>query len=881
MLSFTVYNVALGYTKTITKTFVSGTPSNVNQVKIATTLAGTIVNLLDNLSVNDVDLNTVFLVNNSSSFIVGFCVPEIYVFTILTDPGTTVFSSQTVVIPLNDILLPLNLKHISIRLFDTYINSRILIQELAASDACKIDWDSGDDFFKTLMVSRLVFNMLVPDASDAHFLHLFSGDEKRYRVEVVALDMAANEQLIWQGFLLPDQYNEPYKNVSFFVNFTATDVIGSLKGRYFPQWYYQNSFPIGQLLAYLLGETGLRQNIIVKPAILPADSLLRFENIVINLMAYYDNGKLKDLNAILESVVKSIGCVLYNYRGYWWIEGINRRRDVAVSALQFDGLGNRIQDIDVEKIAVDCNYILQPTPVFSALTPYKLAKLSFKPLGTKNLYSDHVVDISDSEYFKTAYNSGNYSGPSHIQPEVYATHLLNNWNTHLNNDFLYLGMAGRQLLWKIINPSVYGIGSYAGYNYNAAMSLDNYIESNEKPFVKKGILYELEFALKVEKLNFDENNEKVTQWLNSGELDNKIFPFQIFIAGVEKFSNRIGFDTTNLYRYKISDESQEKRVTVLNVLDGYDHTINFTLKFNFRPENDGLLNLRFLMPVIGNSDKIRVGGDSLYSCETLKLSVVDGLDESEDTLAVRPINYTQELDYDLGLSCTQDNSVLNSIALNRPVNQNYFKTISRADTPYNISGWHFYAPVTALELRLSTWKINDLISKLLFRKRLIDNCFLRKVSGEEIPFTSLWVFFNNPVSRMGYLTSYDGFPNIPKNYKAYPSIAAGDELLYMYVEYPKEDYKKRLNWKLYGSSDIDTFPKTLAKALHGVRPEVCYQLEATALALLFPDCLIDFYFENSDRNFIPTKLNLDLFSAKTSFVATEAKFTNLTDITYE
>jgi hypothetical protein len=90
-----------------------------------------------------------------------------------------------------------------------------------------------------------------------------------------------------------------------------------------------------------------------------------------------------------------------------------------------------------------------------------------------------------------------------------------------------------------------------------------------------------------------------------------------------------------------------------------------------------------------------------------------------------------------------------------------------------------------------------------------------------------------------------------------------------------------LRWKLVGSTTVDTFPKTVAKALHGIQSETMFRLEASALALLWPCNLIDFYFNNEDKVFIPTTLNLDLFAGKTKFIATEAKFTELTDIQYE
>jgi len=873
-----------GYLNTVSKTFIPGFDSTSNYVAIGADAEATLTNLHAKLVSFESDGNVSFELDYPYIYC-NFTVEADYVLTVLNDAGDSfAITTETVSTTSNDVLLELVWKHISIRIFDTYVNERILIQELAGADACVIDWDGGDDVYKALAVSKCVFNMLVPEADDAHFKHLFTSDEQRFRVEVVGIDEEENELLIWQGFLLPDQYNEPYKNVSFFVDFTAVDMVGTLKGKYFPQWYYENKFPVGQLLAYILAETGLSQNIICKPSVLPADAILTFDAITVDLKAYRDGGKLKDLHEVLEKVLESLTCTLFSFRGYWWVEGVTRRADVEVTAIQFDTNGIKIQDIEVVKPVVDCGYKLQTTPLLTALTPWKQVNLTFKADGTKNLFTDNVVKVADDQYFKTAYTTGNYTGTGYTQPEVYTTHLLNNWNFNLNSDFLYLGMVGRQLLWKVINPATYGGNDYTGYNYTQSAVLTNYIECAEKPFVKEGVLYEFEVQLKVETLNFDVNSEAVKNRLDNGSLDAKLFPFQIFIGGVEKFSNRFAFSATNLYRYKIvSHEVTEYNNSVggISVSDGYNNDITFSLKFSFRPEADGELSYRILMPTVNDLDFIRVGGNAVFKCESLKLTAIDGLDESEDTIAIRDINYTQELDYDLGLTCTQDNSILNSFGLNRPLNQDYFKTIARTDTPYPISGYHYYSPTTALELELATWKTTDLISKLLFRNGLKANCFLEKVSGLQVPFTALWVFFNNPVSRMGYLTAYDGFPNIPKNYTAYPDVDADDVLKYMEVEYPAEDYQKRLDWKLYGSETIDTFPKTIAKALHGVRPEQIYRLDATALCLLFPDNLIDFYFDNNDRNFIPTKLTLNLFKGKTTFVATEAKFTELTDISYE
>jgi len=148
-------------------------------------------------------------------------------------------------------------------------------------------------------------------------------------------------------------------------------------------------------------------------------------------------------------------------------------------------------------------------------------------------------------------------------------------------------------------------------------------------------------------------------------------------------------------------------------------------------------------------------------------------------------------------------------------------------------------------------------------------------------FDSLWYYFNNPVSRLGYLKSYDGFPVIPKHYNAFSSVVSGDVLNFMDVKYAAENFSNRVNWKIYGSSVVDSYPKTLASLLFAVQPEVLFGIEGEHKGLVFPCDLLGFYFDNEDRNFIPTRLTLDLFNARTTITATEAKYVELNDITYE
>jgi len=879
IMSLTVYNTALGYSNTLSKTFISSFSLQPNQVQRGATLTETMVNLLANLNANELDGNATFTASSTNGFYVDFNIVENYSYTFSS--GTYIadytVSAETVTpVYLEPITLePLDVKDVSIRIFDTYTNDRILIEELASASACKIDWDGGDDLYKSVMASKLVFNMLVPEAEDVHFLHLFSGDEQRFRVEVVAIDANEIEQLLWQGFLLPDQYNEPYQQVSFFVDFTATDMLASLKGKYLPPWYYENKLPIAQVFAYCLAQSGLHQNLLVAPALIPEGNFNLWHSINVDLRSFIDGEKFKDCYSIVESILVSQMLTIYSYRGYWWLEGISRKNNTSFLNYQFDTDGNRIADVIFEKKIVDCGGSLQPTPMFTALTPWKSVNVNCDAKGTNDFFTDNIVSVANTKAFYSYYQSQGLSlaffGTIPFQYQFLGVIRNKKWIENINSSFVVRDFNnGKNLMWST-DPFLVDDNNY---NFTEAMVLTNYLECPEQPYVKPGILYELElefsFSINVYNSNFIEK-------LKDGYYD-KLVPFQVFINDIEKFSNRPSFNSQSDIRYKIQGTDK-------GINNTYD--LIYTLKFNFKTEIEGFLKFRVLMPILKKS----LGGAENITCpsvvifEKLSLTAVDGYDENKDTIGVRDVNYTQELDYDIKITSTIDNSVLNSFGIGYPVSQDYFLTIDRTNDAIDVTTNHVFTPATLLDLIYSTWIIPNDLFQLLFTKYGSKKLFLEKASGIKELFTSVWYGvkrIGGPTApRMGFLKSYEGFPVIPKNYKAYPDVAADDVLKYMNVRYASEDYSKRLKWRLWNSAVIDTYPKTVAKGLHAVQPEVMYRLEASALKLLFPTDLIDFYFDNEDKNFIPTRLQLDLFNGKTTFIATEAKYVEFEDISYE
>ena len=84
---------------------------------------------------------------------------------------------------------------------------------------------------------------------DGEFAVLFTSNPQAFRV-----DLYQNGTLIWQGFVTPELYSEPYIAPPYNVKVTATDNLGELK---LSDYTAQGRVSIATLLSYFLGKTGL------------------------------------------------------------------------------------------------------------------------------------------------------------------------------------------------------------------------------------------------------------------------------------------------------------------------------------------------------------------------------------------------------------------------------------------------------------------------------------------------------------------------------------------------------------------------------------------------------------------------------------------------
>jgi hypothetical protein len=844
-----------GYYYLIGKQFTTNTVSSIDQVRIGATILETLQNLVLNL----VEFNSDSNVNLSVEYSIIPELNQVYFefldaanynyenvlgeFTAAVDYTVFLASSSG---PLYPSPLPfLLVKDFSISIIDTYTNSRPMIIEQASAGACEISWDGGDDLIAEVMSSELKFNMLVPDFSDAHFLHLFTGDENRFRVELNAIDGEENAQLVWAGFLLPDQYKERYTNNNLFVYFVATDNVGVLKGKYFPDWYYYNAFPIAELFSMILEMTGLQQGMLIRPSIVPNAAGVRWMDINVPLNVYKKDTKKDDVYKILQDVLKANLLTLKNYRGFWVIEGLTRKKDEAGVQLQFDLKGRFIGQSAFTKRKIT-PLMRSESPNISVKTPYKKVTFDVKVNGDKNMFRDDVWGIEQKDIFKIGF------GPGSPDQVIYIDKDFLDWENNFSSAVGLSGYFGKRLSYRS-NSGWY-------YNVNEAQALVSYVQCPDTVFVKPGVLYAFEMEFFAQQLISSDSQ-------TTGEVYNRWIPFQFFLNGDEIMSNRPSFPESSLYSWTV----------VNDVIGTGTYGTRFKISHEFRVKEAGELSLRILAPIV------EYGDWTFINMNRLQVKIVEDYGATENISAVRDINYTTELNYSVNFTCSQDKSVENSLGLVYPVNANYIRSIRSSNNPIEFySATNYYQVGYTVQIDVASLDINYFMYELLFKKGFKKACFVKMLDGSERAFDNLFGRRSLTIDKKAaWLTGFEGYPIMPKNYFAFTETANLQGIYVMWVNYGAEDYTKRLKWRVYDSETELEFRKALVNAVHSTVPEQLFVLETELLQICLPEDVVAFDFANEVRDFIPTRISIDLYGGTTTIVSTELKYKEFTDLKYE
>ena len=193
------------------------------------------------------------------------------------------------------------------------------VLDFAEKGSIRWSWEGGEDKFIAMMGSRLEFDMEVSIEESQNTLvydYLFTGNETRYKVVMQDQD----GRYLWQGFLLPEEYNEPYTTGTFFVHLTATDGLGRLKGHTLDRQLYRVKHSVPKLIADCLKKTGLELDIFINPAIWNGAASRRWDYVYVDGADFSDSDSFTDCYEILESLVTDMGCTLYQQNNRWYIQ---------------------------------------------------------------------------------------------------------------------------------------------------------------------------------------------------------------------------------------------------------------------------------------------------------------------------------------------------------------------------------------------------------------------------------------------------------------------------------------------------------------------------------------------------------------------------------
>lgn len=280
---------------------------------------------------------------------------------------------------------------ISISVYDTtlpYIGDDGIL-DFAEKGSIHWIYDGGDNKFLTMMPSRLEFDMEVSIEESLNVLvydYLFTGNETRYAV--VMRDQ--EERVLWRGFLIPEEYVEPYDKATFFIHFTATDGLGRLKGQNLPSSFYRARQSIIKSIADCLKKTGLELEIWMDGSIQNTLAVDVWEHIFIDAQALTEEDEPVDCYTILEGILNEIGATLFQQNDRWYVMPWNRRGSS-------DGFSLRKYTKD--GIAIGYETVSTPpkplnwyaTPSLSIKPPFKQVSVKENLPDTINLFPEKLI----------------------------------------------------------------------------------------------------------------------------------------------------------------------------------------------------------------------------------------------------------------------------------------------------------------------------------------------------------------------------------------------------------------------------------------------------------------------------------------------------------
>lgn len=410
-----------------------------------------------------------------------------------------------------------------IDIYDTTDDTHTTVLENARANSIKLNWQGKDAIDELDVVgSSLGFTLEATwDANDdGAFVHLFTGNEVKYRVD---LRLEDDDSLVWQGFLLPDSYSEPYKTGNFFVGLEATDGLGRLKGKYLDDSYYEDEKSVIDIISSCLALTGLEFEIVFAPGVenkVEKD----WSNIYIDGLNYVENNRNWTAYKILQTFLQDTLSCVYQHKGVWRVEGLNKRN---------------LADYNGRRYTADGTFIATET------VSREVKSIDGKILGAGNVtmappYNNITVThqattLQFPATIATEENDGWVTEAAGVSGEIYAT----DW--YPNN----------AVFWAKAKAPDYKV--WLENNDDADPDYNKYIQLLSKIYVKQDT--KLKFSLELSLDYYDSDDAGTVEAIIAAGhwTDNLYYKIQV---GTETLFTNIGTDVSTAETIQFDDEKK-------------------------------------------------------------------------------------------------------------------------------------------------------------------------------------------------------------------------------------------------------------------------------------------------------------------------------------
>ena len=212
---------------------------------------------------------------------------------------------------------------------DTYTGS---VYSYSATSITITPSSNSDEPEPGIISSQLNISFLISTQEDFNnFPSLLTYDDKRYYVELTRTPLNGTASVVWRGFTFNDYVNVPFSTGNLEVNIICIDALSFMKNSSYP--YTASSNEIQNL--YSVIAQGLNSiGFVNSPSLYQCCSY--FGSLMYDRSIAADNDPFeqtyiykRDLQQqnyydIVEQIVKSFGCRLFQQNGDWWIMSANQ-----------------------------------------------------------------------------------------------------------------------------------------------------------------------------------------------------------------------------------------------------------------------------------------------------------------------------------------------------------------------------------------------------------------------------------------------------------------------------------------------------------------------------------------------------------------------------